>query len=187
MPEEYHDLILRAREDDIRAFQLLVEHHQRFVYSVAFRLLGSEEDARDAAQECFIRLWKNLRKYDVERTFTTWLYRIIANLCYDQLRRTARSRNLHGANTEDLTTIPCQGDLEKSLANADLAEKIRLLAQNLQPRQRMVFVLRDLQELELTEIAVILETSVTTVKSNLYYARRNIRAHCEKLGYGYEV
>jgi RNA polymerase sigma-70 factor, ECF subfamily len=186
LPEEHHDLILRAREGDLPSFQLLVEHYQRFVFAVAFRLLGSEEDARDAAQECFVRLWKNLRKYDIERTFSTWLYKITVNLCCDELRR-ARRRKIIGNDAGEMIDIPWQGDVEESLNNADLAEKIRQLAQGLKARQRTVFVLRDLQELELDEIADILNTPVATVKSNLYYARRNIRAQCEKLGYGYEM
>ena len=181
LPDEQHALILRARSGDLHAFQLLVEKHQQFVYTVAFRLLGSREEARDAAQEVFVRLWKGLGSYDPNRRFTTWLYKIAANLCCDLLRRSKRRPQLITNDADD--RLLWQGDLEASISDIELAERIRLLSHDLAPRQRLVFVLRDLHELELEEISEITGLNVSTVKSNRYYARRNLRARCQKLGY----
>ena len=177
-------IVRRAQNGDHDAFRHIVQEHQQFVYNVAFRFLANQEDARDVVQECFIRLWKNLHKFDARKKLTTWLYKIITNLCYDDMRRAYNRYKCDPLEKEvsfaDLTNAE---DAEKKLANADLAEKIRCLSAFLKPRQRAVFVLRDLEDLDMDEIAEILKISVSTVKSNLYYARQNIRQKCQELGY----
>lgn len=182
--QDNQQLIRDAQNGDLAAFRLLVESHQQFVYNAAFRFLANQEDARDVVQECFIRVWKNLPKFDARKKMTTWLYKIIINLCYDELRRAykryTRDPQEKQASIDNLSEAE---NIDDRLTNADLAEKIRCLAGRLKPRQRTVFILRDLEDLELQEIARILKISVAAVKSNLYYARQNIRHKCQQLGY----
>lgn len=182
MPESTTQLIIQAQNGDMNAFRLLVEQHQHFAFNVAFRLLANDADARDVVQECFIRVWKNLNNFNNRNKFKTWLYRIITNLCYDELRRAYNKYKCNPPEKDDLIqNIQNIEDLEKTCTNADLADFIRCLSKNLKPKQRMVFVLRDLEDLPLAEIADILNTSVGTIKSNLYYARLNIRQKLEQL------
>ncbi len=177
-------LVIQAQQGDLVAFQKLVEKHQHFVFTVAFRLLANAEDARDVAQETFVRVWKHLPAFDRHKSFTTWLYKIITNLCYDELRRAYRRRKCNPIEKESsLSQLTIRASLEDHVSNSELAQKICQLANGLQPRQRMVFVLRDLQDLDMQEIAEILDSSVSAVKSNLYYARLNIRKKMQKMGY----
>jgi RNA polymerase sigma-70 factor (ECF subfamily) len=182
--QDCQQLIRNAQQGDQEAFRQLVEKHQQFAYNVAFRFLTNQEDARDVVQECFIRVWKNLHKFDARKRFTTWLYKIITNLCYDDMRRAYNKYKCDPLEKEDsFTNLTDQTDAEQELSNADLAEKIKCLSAHLKPRQRVVFVLRDLQDVDMDDIAEVLNTSVSTVKSNLYYARQNIRKKCQELGY----
>jgi len=173
--------ISKAINGDVEAFREIVERHQQFVYRAAFRLLANAEDARDATQECFIRVWKNLHTFDASKRFTTWLYKIIVNLCYDDLRRAYRKRK--SSLEPNHLSLTGHDDIEEETINSDLAHKIRMVSKQLKPQQRMVFVLRDLEDLDLKEIAHILNISTGAVKSNLCYARRNIREKMQKLGY----
>ena len=124
---------------DIEAFEKIVKQHQQFVYRVAFRLLANKEDARDATQECFIRVWKNLHTFDQDKKLTTWLYRIIVNLCYDDLRYAYKKRKT--ALDSKVYSISSANDIEKETSDSDLAQKIRSISDQLKPQQRMVFVI----------------------------------------------
>ena len=184
MSQEIQQIIVNAQNGDLDAFRQLVETHQGFVYNVAFRFLADEEDARDAVQECFIRLWRNLYKFDARKKLSTWLYKIITNVCYDELRRAYNKYKCKPQDKDKLMLLLTEAQNEEDqVSNADLAVRIKCLSAQLKPRQRAVFVLRDLQDLNMDEIAQILNISVSAVKSNLYYARRNIRKKCIELGY----
>lgn len=174
-------LINKAVSGDLDAFQQIVQEHQTLVYRSAFRILADEEDARDATQECFIRVWKNLYTFDATKRFTTWLYKIIVNVCYDELRKAYRRRK-RSLNDREFS-LADQCDIETETMNAELAHKIHLVSEGLKPRQRMVFALRDLQGLDMHDIAEILGISVSAVKSNLFYARKNIREKMRKQGF----
>ncbi len=181
---DLQQLIYKAQNGDLDAFRSLVETHQQFAYNVAFRFLTNQEDARDVVQECFIRLWKNLHKFDARKKLTTWLYKIITNLCYDDMRRAYNRYKCDPVEKEEsFRNLTDHDDAVDKLSNADLADKIKCLSAHLKPRQRAVFVLRDVEDLEMDEIAEILKIPVSTIKSNLYYARQNIRKKCQELGY----
>ncbi len=184
MSHDSQQLVRNAQHGDHEAFRQLVEMHQQFAFNVAFRFLTNQEDARDVVQECFIRVWKNLHKFDARKKLTTWLYKIITNLCYDDMRRAYNKYKCDPLDKdESFSKLTQDDDADERLSNADLADKIKCLSAHLKPRQRAVFVLRDVQDVEMDEIAEILNTSVSTVKSNLYYARQNIRKKCQELGY----
>ena len=168
---------------DIRAFEKLVKLYQSYAYILAFRILWNEEDARDIVQETFIRVWKNITRYDSKVRFTTWLYKIVTNLCFDKLKSDKRRKKYMAmsASYDHISKVPDVNNPDKKLNDNDLVEQIRIIAKNLTTKQRMVFTLRDLQDLEINEIAEILHMSSGAVKSNLHLARKTIRNELEKL------
>lgn len=179
------DIIMRSKRGDLTAFQQLVEHFQNYAFILAFRLLGDEEDARDAVQETFIRVWKHIAKFNFSSKFTTWLYRIVTNLCYDRIKAQNRKNKVFSQDQKDghLLESSCDYNLEDDYIKKDLVNTIMSLSEELTPKQRIVFVLRDLQDLNMKEVAQISGMSISSVKSNLFYARRNIRERLEQLDY----
>jgi len=176
------ELIGRCLRNEGGAFRQLVEEHQRYVFSLAFRVLRDDEDARDVAQETFIRVWKNLHAYDMRAKFTTWLYTITVNLSYDLLKSKTRKRRwfLDPGFAESGNSAGASEE-ETNIVNRDLAAKIEELAGSLPPKQQLVFILRDLQDLSVDEVAQALVMSTSTVKANLCYARRFIREQMQRL------
>ena len=169
------DIIDRCRKRDEKAFSLLVEQFQSYAFSLAFRLVLNEDDAKDIVQESFIRVWRHISHFDSSVLFTTWLYKIVTNLCYDNLK-SGRRRNNAKLELADNQALLTPGDnISRDFMNKDLIRKIRQLSKDLTIKQRMVFVLRDLQELSVKEVCKILNLSEGAVKTNLYLARLNIR------------
>ena len=108
---DLNELISRSRQNDGNAFRQLVEGHQSMVYSLAYRLLCNEEEARDAVQETFIKVWLNLKIFDTNRKFSTWVYAIAANLCYDKLK--SNHHFSHTLPAETMTEVLSDDDVEK--------------------------------------------------------------------------
>jgi RNA polymerase sigma-70 factor (ECF subfamily) len=174
--EKIKNLIERSKQDDKVAFRQLVEICQPFVFRLAFRLLCCEEDAKDIVQETFIRVWIYLNKYHYRNRFSTWLYKITCNLCYDRLRSMKLSPN-NVTISVDLSelVIPDESDIEQTIINSELIKWIITLTNDLSPKQRLVFTLRDIEGLELDEVQKITGLSNAKIKSNLYLARQYIR------------
>lgn len=169
--------IARSKLGDVLAFRRLVELHQQYAFSLAFRIVCDEDDARDIAQETFIRVWQHIKDFVPEVKFTTWLYRIVVNLSYDRLKGRGRRRRLFVTMSETTGFDHEEGVLavDAHIENRDLSDKIKAIARGLPRKQRMVFVLRDLQDMTVEETAEILKMSHESVKTNLCYARRHIR------------
>lgn len=162
-------LIERCKLGDTYAFRILVEKMQVFAYNLAFRILLNEDDAKDSVQDSFIKIWKNLPDYKPKYLFSTWMYRIVVNTCLDKLK----SEHKHS----DLAKEPgaFSTEMEESILNRDLAAQIKKLSQDLPVKQKVIFVLSDIQDFTIEEISQILNLSKGLVKSNLYYARKSIR------------
>lgn len=174
-----HDTLLTSRNGNTDAFQKLVETYQGYAYSLAVRFLGNEEDALDVTQEAFIRIWKHLPNFDSRCKFTTWMYRIVTNLCIDRVKTgNRREQEMPPGFQEQLMAAV---DIEDENIKKQLAGIITGFAADLTPRQQAVFVLRDLQDLSVVEVAEVLDISKSSVKSNLCYARQNIRKRLEHL------
>ncbi len=171
------ELIQQSRTGDLRAFEKIINMHKNFSISVAWRFFGNEEEVEDIVQETFIRIWKYLPRFDFRCKFTTWMYRIIVNICLDRIKYENRKRkNLgHQEDASLIEYLPGGSDPEEEGIKRNLASIITQLAKKLTPKQRSVFILRDLQDLNLEEVSQILNISIGSVKSNLYYARNRIR------------
>ncbi|NJK95913.1 MAG: RNA polymerase sigma factor [Bacteroidales bacterium] len=180
-PQNLKDLIHQCRHNNEQAFRELTEMHQAMVFSLAFRIVCNEEEARDIVQETFIRVWKNINRYKPEMKFTTWLFTIAARLCYDKLKSS------HRKSVQPLNSIKLINDfesldnIEASVINSDLAAIITILTDKLTPKQKLVFTLRDIEGLEVNEVETITGMPAAKIKSNLYLARQFIKQQLEKM------
>lgn len=175
-------LIQASQLSDKQAFGQLVKEYQYFVFRLAFRLLCNTATAQDVTQEVFIRAWTHLPQFKLKVRFTTWLYKITANLCYDQLRKQHHSPHVLSVSKypEMVTDIPAKENTETDLFNQELIHRITQLTEELTPKQKLVFTLWDLEELPPEEIRIITGMSSAKIKSNLYLARKYIRQRLSK-------
>jgi len=180
--EKINILIGRCKQNDTKAFRQLVETFQPVVFRIAFRLLCDEDEAKDIVQETFIRIWLHISRYHEGVNFSTWIYKITCNLCYDRLRQIKRSPIYAGTSVElSEINIPDEEDVEQSVINRNLIEWITKLTYDLSPKQRIVFTLRDLEGMDIEEVEKITGLSREKIKSNLYLARQYIREKIKDL------
>ncbi|MBN1413731.1 MAG: RNA polymerase sigma factor [Bacteroidales bacterium] len=179
-PENDHTLIRQSIQGDLSAFRRLVERHQHYVYSLAFRSLLHRQEAEDIVQDTFIKVWLNLSFFNFRGKFTTWVYRIVVNLCIDRLKSKNRFTDYQTSSADNSQDWMNQQDEMKKLEEKDMAEHIKMLADHLSPKQRMVFILRDLQDLKIEEVCQVMQLSEGSVKTNLYHARNAIRLNLIK-------
>jgi RNA polymerase sigma-70 factor (ECF subfamily) len=171
---ELQEIIQRVKTGDKEAFRKLVEHFQQSAFRFAFRMLGSEEEARDVVQDCFIRIWEKIDTYKQDENFTSWMYKIIHNRAIDTYRSKKRRAHISIDQVNPQLLNPVEGNLQVDLENKEAGELITLLTRDLPEKQRIIFTLRDLQGLSTKEVEEITGLDYTTIKSNLYHARKSI-------------
>jgi RNA polymerase sigma-70 factor (ECF subfamily) len=179
-------LVAAAIDGDRRAFDELVRQTYHDTYTLAYRLTGNEEDARDVVQESYLRAWKGLKRFRGDAAFSTWLYRITANAAYTNLKKHRRHR--HEPIGDDLFELPDRrpGVDPESLAEvSSLRDEVAVAIEALPPKLRAVVVLRDVYGLPHEDIADELGISVSAAKVRLHRARR--RLHDELFGEGKKV
>lgn len=176
------DLVRRIQQGDDAAFDRLIELCSPRVYNLAFRLVGHADDAQDLTQEAFIRVYHALPRFKGEAAFSTWLYRIVVNVCQDELkRRHRRPLNLSDLEGEDdngpsFAETATTGETAEDAVLQQERRRAIHRAIGLVPEQfRMVLILYDLQGFSYQEIADILSMNVGTVKSRLNRARNLLR------------
>ncbi|MBF8296398.1 MAG: putative polymerase ECF-type sigma factor [Bacteroidetes bacterium] len=171
------NVVTRSQCRDLAAFEQLVRKYQPYAFSLAMKFLCDEAEASDVVQDSFLRVWKNIDRYDPNQKFTTWLYKIVVNLCVDRFRALKRSRNIFLSRDRDpvMEDLPDERDWETMRSHEQLADIIRTLSGQLSRKQRLVFTLRDLQDLTVDEVAEITGLSIGSIKTNLHYARKSIR------------
>ena len=173
-PEGRDVTLEAARAGDRAAFDLLMRRHERLVLGTAYRLAGNLEDAQDASQEVFLRLYRNLAKLDAAN-LAAWLYRVTVNVCHD-----ARRRRPSTVPVDDAPELTAAGDPQQS---ADQAEQRALLLRSLRmlsEKERAALVLRDLEGLSTAEVAGVLGSSMGTVRSQISKARLKMRDFVER-------
>ena len=177
-------LIRAAQRGDQDAFEQLVRAHDQSVLRLAMNLLRSPDDARDVYQEAFLRVYRNLDSFRFDCSFHTWLYRIVTNICLDQLRkRKVRKEEAAVVETSDgpidrMDTLEEEGaesDPERSMWNKELKQRIESALVDLTPRERMVFELRHYQGLRLRTIGEMLDTTEEAAKNCLFRATQKMR------------
>ena len=155
-----------------KIFSEWVNQYYKFGYRIAYKILVNEEDCRDIVQDAFLKVWMHFDTYNEEVKFTTWLYTIVTNLCYDKLRKKKSA-----VNYAESTVFQSKYEegIENWMYEKDIRTTLIKLSENLSPKQRIVFVLRDLEEMEITEICTITNMDAQQIKANLYFARKAIR------------
>ncbi|MDR1120717.1 MAG: sigma-70 family RNA polymerase sigma factor [Dysgonamonadaceae bacterium] len=179
--EQIQALIERSKKNDKQAFALLVGEYQTFVFRLAFRLLCNEEDAKDCVQDVFVKVWLNLKKYDRQAQFSTWLYKIACNTCYDKLRQKSYTPANIEAEIASAGSLLSGENIESNLINRELKMLIISLTEELTPKQKLVFMLCDVEGLSTDEVEIITRLSKAKIKSNLYLARKHIRERMDQI------
>ena len=170
---------------DTTAFEELIERHQGLVTGTVARMLGSNSDVEDIAQQVFIRVWKSARRYVPRAKFTTWLLKITRNLVFNELRRSKGRGHVplqsepgaedHHSLKDETNPAP-----DASLLEAELQREIEEAIVQLPDSQRMALVLRRYEQLSYEQIAEVLDLSVPAVKSVLFRARTELRSRLSK-------
>lgn len=172
-------LMRLVAEGDMAAFESLVERHQSLVAGTVARMLGSNADVEDIAQQVFIRVWKSAGRYVARAKFTTWLLKITRNLVFNEMRRAKRHPHLPIQIDPDAEELPLKDEAtetpDASLLQSELQRAIENAITQLPESQRMALILRRYEELSYEEIADILELSLPAVKSLLFRARTELR------------
>ena len=177
-------LIRAAQQGDQDAFGQLVRAYDQSVLRLAMNLLRSPEDAQDVYQEAFLRVYRNLNHFRFDCSFHTWLYRIVTNLCLDQMRkrkvRKEESSEMEGSDgpvdrMDRFQESRPEGDPQRSMFTGQLRQRIEEALHQLTARERMVFELRHYQGLKLRNIGEVLGTSEEAAKNCLFRATQKMR------------
>ena len=175
------ELIEECRNGDLHNFRKVVEKTTPMIFSVAFRILGDEDAARDIVQDTMVTIWQKLSRIKTVESYKTWAYRIALNKCYDQLRKQKRQKeNRYDDQTWAIISNHISEEGITELENKENAQIINLLTNKLSQKQKVVFILSELEEIPAGEIAKITGMNRSAVKANLYYARKNIESLLQK-------
>lgn len=176
------ELILKAQQGDMLAFEQLVYRYDRRVLSIAATYVNSAEDAKDIYQEVFLRVYRGLGKFELRSEFSTWLYRITTNVCLSH--RSRRKRHAHSSldsasegEEESHGALPFASGVssDQRAIETELSGHIEEALRTLAPREKLVFTLRHFEGYKLREIAGMLECSEGAVKKYLFTATRKMR------------
>jgi RNA polymerase sigma-70 factor (ECF subfamily) len=169
------ELIERLQQADLDALGLLFERYRHRVFRTALVIVRDPAVAEDILQDCFLRVYANAHRIDLDRPLAPWLYRVTVNLSYT---RVSRNRNHRASldNVIDRLTSPMRQAPDRLAEQTELRQNVRKAIGALSIDQRVVIVLYYLNNLSLQDIAEILDLPVGTVKSRLYYARENLRS-----------
>ena len=180
------ELAIRARGGDAVAFETLVVRKTPAVVSVARRIVGDGEDARDVAQLVFLRVWEQIGRYDEKFSFNTWLYRIATNLSIDFLRSSRSRERAHGATLHlvRLREQESSSQTTEAVERAELARLFEAVSPRLTGKQKAVFVLKEMEDCDTREIAQILKCGESTVRNHLFNARRILRRELARIAPG---
>jgi len=162
------------------AFEILVRRHQTSVLNLIYRYVGDKTMARDLAQEVFIRVWQAAKRYEPKAKFTTWIYRITANLCLNELKSSGKKKLFFSEShleegrppNEESNASPSAEDL---LLGEERSRQISDALQSLPENQRMALIIKRYDNLSYDEIAKIMDCSVSAVESLLVRAKRNLQ------------
>ncbi len=182
-----HDLVQRVQAGDTAAFRALFDKYHRRAFAVAMGVVKNEDDALDAVQVAFVKVHKNIHKFEGSSSFYTWLYRIVMNVSIDHVRRTSRRKNLDFDERalHEESQVAGDGALVPSVTNAnpgkaalrrELGTAIQAALQELPEHHRAVIVLREIEGMSYEEMAQTLDVPKGTVMSRLFHARKKMQA-----------
>jgi len=184
--QEENELIIQAQRGNVLAFEQLVQLHDRQVLSLALSLMRNEEDAKDIYQEVFIRVYKALPKFRMDSRFSTWLHRIVTNVCLTHRSRRKRyeyaSLDQETEGTRPLAeTLPDKSSSDSRTLNTEITEHVQEAMHALSPQQKLVFSLRHFEGYKLREIATMMNCAEGTVKKYLFTATERLRGQLREV------
>lgn len=177
------ELVLKAQQGDVRAFDELVERYHGRIYGLTYNMTSNREDAEDLTQEVFVKAFEALPRFRGKSSFYTWLYRIAVNKTINYRKKRNRKRTLsldqfdHDIKTDEIYhELSTKGSPLRNISLSELQEKLNEALQNLSEKHRTVVIMHDMQGIPHDEIAKVVGASVGTVRSRLFYARRQMQA-----------
>src|SRR5467141_1970171 len=182
------DLVRRARGGDQAALEGLVGRHQHRVFAVASGILRRREDVEDIAQQVFVKAYFSLKRFDQRAAFSTWLYKITVNECWDLLRKKKVRPLVYEADLSEEQARMVQTSEEKGSRTPDISERLEArqrverLLEGLDERDRLMLILKEVEGFSIEEIAEVLELNANTVKVRLFRARRRVVVLAKKRG-----
>ena len=182
MKDKETQLVLKAQQGNNKAFGKLVKKYQDKVLYLAYDMIGNYEDAKDIAQNAFFRAFRSIRNFKGKSSFSTWLFRIVINLSIDFKRAKSRNRQVSIEKPLDDSEQPLENILkdkhkqpDQLLELKDFSKHLEKAAEKLPHNQRVAFVLRNYHDMDMDEIAAILECKTGTVRSHLFRAIHKLR------------
>lgn len=177
-----NNLLERARAGDESAFGEVVKMYHGRVHAVVYRLVNNEEDAKDLAQQTWVKAWKRLDSYQREAKFFTWLYRIAVNTALDFMRQKARQKEVsvdeRAPGEEERETewpVVTEDTPDRQLGREEIRVAFQAALQTLSPEHKAALILREVEGRTYREIAEITKSRVGTVMSRIFYARKTIQ------------
>lgn len=176
-------LCISARSGNIFAFDILIDRWEKKIYSLACRMLLNKEDAEDAAQDIFLKVYSKIHMFNGNSSFKTWLYSVALNSINDHIRKSKRKHSMVGDDElNDKISLKNSDDKHNPFENMKKEQSINYLKQSLNKlpeKQKTVLILKEYNELTFEEIADVVRCPVSTVKSRLYKGLENLRLHIE--------
>ena len=178
------ELVARSRGGDLDSFNQLVLRWERPIYALAYRVIGREEEARDVAQETFLRAFRALSGFKGQAKFSSWLYRITLNLCRDWIRRERRTPIMQAPEGVDLVELAGEAvgteSIDDLVSRKELGRAVARAMALLPEEQRTAIILKEYHGLTFQEIADLLDCPLSTVKTRLYQGLTVLRRHLEQ-------
>ncbi len=175
-------IIEQAKKGDARAFEILIEKHQKRIFSIAYRIAGNQEDAADMTQEVLIKIFRNIKKFKGKSKFSTWLYRVATNTCLDEVKKLNKQvvySLQEEIETEDGKISAEIADTamtpEERLEQREIRGVVNIAISMLSDEHKKIIILREIEGFSYDEIAAILKCSAGTVKSRISRAREQLR------------
>jgi RNA polymerase sigma-70 factor (ECF subfamily) len=174
------ELVRRAQAEDKEAFEELIRRHQNRVFAVASRILRKREDVEDIAQQVFVKAFFSLKRFDQRAAFSTWLYKITVNECWDMLRKRKVRPLVYESDLSEEQARQVIASEEKLNPAPDISERLEArqrverLLEGLDDRDRLMLILKEVEGFSIEEIAEVLQLNANTVKVRLFRARRRV-------------
>lgn len=166
--------IVECRQGNAQAFERLVKRYQKRAVGMAYQMLGDWEDAREAAQDVFVKVYQAIHAFDLSRSFSTWLYRILINTCIDYRRRRDALSEAVGITPLSAFYQP-QRTPDQEVEESEHRALLMRALEKLSPKHRAVITLRDLQGFSSREVSDIMDCSEATVRVHLFHARHQLK------------
>jgi RNA polymerase sigma-70 factor, ECF subfamily len=174
------ELVRRAQREDKEAFEELIRRHQHRVFAVAGGIVRRREDVEDIAQQVFVKAYFSLKRFDQRAAFTTWLYKITVNECWDLLRKRkvrplVYEADLSEEQARQVITSAETGKDEPDISDRlEARQRVETLLDGLDERDRLMLILKEVEGFSIEEIADVLDLNANTVKVRLFRARRRV-------------